>query len=77
MNQNSTSKKDCSEAEAGSISKLIELIGIPTKAKEEIWKFALGEEKLDERHRASAVALIRFMSQNSINEARVSASLAF
>ena len=38
--------KECSEAEASSIAKLIELIGIPRKAKEEIWKFAIGEEKL-------------------------------
>ena len=41
--------KDCSEAEASSIAKLIELIGIPKKAKEEIWKCAIGEERLKAR----------------------------
>ena len=63
--------KDCSEAEASSIAKLIELIGIPAPAQREVWKLAIGgESRLGDRERA-ALVLIRFLSAETLNEANV------
>ena len=57
--------KDCTEAESDSIAKLIELIGIPSAATVEIWKFATGrsEGTLDDHQRAAALLLISYLTR--------------
>ena len=61
--------KDCTEAESDSIAKLIELIGIPMEATQEIWKFATGRlsgnqvNKLDDQQRAAALLLISYLTR--------------
>ena len=59
--------KQCSEAEANSFAKLIELIGIPAEAKKEIWKFARSaEEEASDVMRACALKLICYLAKVSV-----------
>ena len=58
--------KDCSEAEANSLGKLIQEIGMPSDAQQDLWKFATNKEthKLsNDKLRAAALKLINYLGK--------------
>ena len=59
--------KGCTVAEANSIGKLVELIGIPERAREQIWRYALGrnEKTLPDNMRAAAILIIAMLAKVS------------
>ena len=63
--------RNCSRAESSSIGKMIELIGIPQRARDELWRYALGKntngETLTDSVRASAVAIISMLAKVSVD----------
>lgn len=61
--------KDCTVAEANSISKIVELIGIPNRARDEIWRFALGrntERPIPDNTRAASISIIGMLAKVSL-----------
>ena len=57
--------KDCTVAEANSIAKMVELIGIPQRARDQIWKYALGRntDLLPDNMRAASISIISMLAK--------------
>ena len=57
--------KDCTVAEANSIAKMVELIGIPQKARDQIWRYALGRntQQLPDKMRAASISIISMLAK--------------
>jgi hypothetical protein len=71
--------KDTTIAEANSISKMVESIGIPKAARDEIWKYALGRSGRDlpDELRAGAISIISMLAKVKIRIVMISSKFNF